>query len=1197
MGSAVVKPLSKKRGTTKSSDPGESSRLGNQNVNIAKGNQEANVGIGEGTKSIQVDPIADPVTNVCKSVSEKPYQDAGSQKPAVSSPSGEKVVPCYDSDEEPYPIQKANYSGSGTNESVDQKAQNAGEKDRGDSKGKVTFEPHLPLAERSHPPLTSDHQRFRRFSSLFRTGSGVSCFRKSGRSLKSVDTGEADQKVKTGSTGASPEPEAIIEVELQPANSDEKDVCCDARTPSPQYDKLEDLDIINPSPKSVDINLNQKSVDINLSQKPVDINLSQKSVDINLSPKSVDHPAEGQQETQSIVPCSQEIQEDSSEDIDMLVIGKEMKLCGYEQDEHRPPEIDETTDTPTEIEDPAFDDRSFEIEAYDELEENKDSLEIKEHTDPVLDTETHTNRYRSAPLSTSSSKESNGEQSCDSSPLKCLNRTQDFKDVRYSNQASASGSECCVNPSVHSVNAYEDLADCCGGSGGVVIKESSPAPSPCDTAQPLNDIVHTEMPPEDSEVLNCSGVYEEKEFSLLNGSVPANPTLKNTWSEEMQDFRNRLNAALEENFMNGVNSGYSLKTLERFSECDLRNMSPIKEEAIGCESLCTCEQPQRETPRSSSAKSTRANQDLNEEGKPLHSQIFYSSSRNSLHLSDSRLKQSTPPPCPVTTCKSNVSTVSQPELRCNPISYSRSPTALQFVSSKEKLNPSDQRSEPETPVHQITETASNISVTVGQSRSIRSLTKQDLMATHSNSSKSLTAHDPASVKSKSSFINIEQNTETEPLHLRSRPKSEKLYAPMNLHSNASKVRPISANVLYPLASHIPQQTGAMKLPPITSMCSMTARPVSAKQPTSKSEVFLPASQPDIGKKFAPQSRPSSGKQFAPQSRPSSGKQFAPQSRPSSGKQCAPKSQPSSGKQSTSQSRPVSGSPRQHSATYMQRPGSDRCSPSQCSDGPTCDRADLKVRLSPICVRSDRHGCGEQWTSQPVYEVEVNKCESATDLRVTSPTVGSHQPGFRESGDGPHISAPSPKKACEDPCSSSEALTCSAQSASTTRASSSRHALATCSVEQLTGGPDANKPSWSDGPPKEQAASPVKEVYPQALTLSADQIGSIRQQLYEEGLKPAERDGGVAFFIPMTVDGLQPQANGVTISDRLTRSRRSSLSYEERLILANINRQAQLHKKKEFALKDIQNVRGAASNAEIDRSKHEEEIDADLDSSL
>lgn len=62
-------------------------------------------------------------------------------------------------------------------------------------------------------------------------------------------------------------------------------------------------------------------------------------------------------------------------------------------------------------------------------------------------------------------------------------------------------------------------------------------------------------------------------------------------------------------------------------------------------------------------------------------------------------------------------------------------------------------------------------------------------------------------------------------------------------------------------------------------------------------------------------------------------------------------------------------------------------------------------------------------------------------------------------------------------------------------------------------------------------------YQQVQGLSLDQIGSIRQQLYEEGLKPAERDGGVAFFIPMTGEGLLPQANGATISERLTRSRR------------------------------------------------------------
>lgn len=56
-------------------------------------------------------------------------------------------------------------------------------------------------------------------------------------------------------------------------------------------------------------------------------------------------------------------------------------------------------------------------------------------------------------------------------------------------------------------------------------------------------------------------------------------------------------------------------------------------------------------------------------------------------------------------------------------------------------------------------------------------------------------------------------------------------------------------------------------------------------------------------------------------------------------------------------------------------------------------------------------------------------------------------------------------------------------------------------------------------------------------LSPDRIENIRQQLYKEGLNPAEREGGVAFFIPVTEDGMQPQTDGAIVAERLTKPKK------------------------------------------------------------
>lgn len=56
------------------------------------------------------------------------------------------------------------------------------------------------------------------------------------------------------------------------------------------------------------------------------------------------------------------------------------------------------------------------------------------------------------------------------------------------------------------------------------------------------------------------------------------------------------------------------------------------------------------------------------------------------------------------------------------------------------------------------------------------------------------------------------------------------------------------------------------------------------------------------------------------------------------------------------------------------------------------------------------------------------------------------------------------------------------------------------------------------------------------------------------------------------------------------SHRASLNYEERMFLANINRQVQLSKKKEFAVRDIRNVKGATSSSDgSDRTKQTDDV--------
>ncbi|XP_012938486.2 nucleoprotein TPR [Aplysia californica] len=155
-------------------------------------------------------------------------------------------------------------------------------------------------------------------------------------------------------------------------------------------------------------------------------------------------------------------------------------------------------------------------------------------------------------------------------------------------------------------------------------------------------------------------------------------------------------------------------------------------------------------------------------------------------------------------------------------------------------------------------------------------------------------------------------------------------------------------------------------------------------------------------------------------------------------------------------------------------------------------------------------------------------------------------------------------------------------------------------------------------PADEAADPEdgESAHPEAQDLPIEPSGpahapvpetptrdDIKRQTFEEGLKPSTRDGGVSYFIPVTEGGLQPPVTSQDITERLTKTRKCQLKYEERMILANINRQVQISKRKEFAIRDLQNVRGAsgsstASGTDISRkSKSDEEYDLDTEFDL
>ena len=73
------------------------------------------------------------------------------------------------------------------------------------------------------------------------------------------------------------------------------------------------------------------------------------------------------------------------------------------------------------------------------------------------------------------------------------------------------------------------------------------------------------------------------------------------------------------------------------------------------------------------------------------------------------------------------------------------------------------------------------------------------------------------------------------------------------------------------------------------------------------------------------------------------------------------------------------------------------------------------------------------------------------------------------------------------------------------------------------------------PPPESYPSPKEETVPEILP--SERIDTIKKQIYEEGLKPCQRDGGVAFFIPVSNTGLQPPVSNPEIGERLAKPKK------------------------------------------------------------
>ncbi|CAL1529938.1 unnamed protein product [Lymnaea stagnalis] len=1353
MGSAVVKPLTRRRGKIKANDQVASGR--DRNREEDPGNCEPHV-------DYKVDSLADPVSNLCKPVSVKScHVDAelARSSPAAGGKLERSGLAPYDSDEEPHPIQLARIECSKTQEileKADKKARSlTGNKQNNDiitqgNAKQVSHVPHKPLADRNHPPASSENFRFRRITALFQKN-GNSSWRSFRRKHQKEKSPSDDKSIKNPSN-----PETCIpEISKEPVevNKEEKDVCCDARTPSPEYDELEDLAVVNPSPKAVDqpAQLHIQQSISNHAQEALSTSDIERTCVLGVLINTNDQPApektgEQRSEVGHVIfitpsPSREHTCNCQTDQVFPLKLPSlENVIANLESVKyHASPQPEEVCcinvpdnanssrqelpnghffkdDTPSanNSEDISHED-SEDIHVYEDR--NEDSFEP---CDVAEDHDTH-RRYSTLPMSAFTSlwpQENIGAN------MPTLPEVEDI--------AESEGNYDAHIPTLPDV---EEIAEPDGNYDAHI----PTLPEVEEISEPDGNYdAHISTLPEVEEISEPDGNYDAhiptlpdvEEIAEPEGNYDANiPTLPDV--EEIAEPDGNYDAHIrtlpdveeisepdgnydededETNHFTGKPTAFEMQRAtqhavievvaqentyrkENKSECSSRSSSahsnnssipdkkPSQVSFSGRTSIRNSPQEKGTSPQvislSESTSSLRNSNSNLQAATP-------SESKNSLSISHSNLQAETHSESKTSLqrCTSNLPAVSQSvsknSLRSNnsnllPVAQSHSKNSLQRCTSnlqllsqsasKNSLKNSNcevqivassdskhslQRcasevqtvdlSESKTSLrnsdsyfqavaskdshHSLGRCSSNVQAGTPFSRPTSGRTcrannqvtpqepeivtilqdrppstspsgdrNQDLEKSlsdshhHQNtptpcpsltnvrqspSQKSVCLQEEDKVMSKQSFLRLDASLKTDAI--RGRPASEKLYTPLG-NASVLKSRPISASELYPLSNFLPHQNGPTKLPPINCAVTKVNRPTSAKQSVSKSEEFLPSSRPSSAKPSEP--RPQSGYSRA----------------------------------SSNHSRPAS-------ATGS---GLNVC---------TGQWEEARRALDTRVVKAEsHHGEGEQMSSKndARKDAGAEQLDPFTDERVSLTSTIYNETKLHkateatcEGGDGQYMS---PIERCcmpsmLTPCISRTSIAASrsgeivkpsvlpsrsgelAKSFMLPRLSSSatKEDIDSNSPPERPNssrGPGSARVSWSESPTGEMES--WREAYShQALSLSHDQIGSIRQQLYEEGLKPAERDGGVAFFIPMTIDGLQPQANGGTISDRLTRSRKCSLNYEERLLLANINRQNQLHKRKEFAVKDIQNVKGATSGSDTSDRKQEEDFDIDWD---
>ncbi|XP_059175739.1 uncharacterized protein LOC131955584 isoform X2 [Physella acuta] len=1303
MGSAVVKPLTRRRGKIKSDDPVA------KNANV---NQVENVGNCEPHVNFKVDTLADPVSNLCKPVSVKSsHVDAGDTQPSPVVYRTEGPTQ-YDSDEEPYPILLAKAENTNTNVAVDVR-----ENSRVDavsrnsdisSKESIRYVPHLPLEPRKHPPVSIDSRRFKGISCLFKSSNTVTC--PSFRTFRKNAENKANENVETTPATAVGEDEAT----KPEVNLEEKDVCCDARTPSPEYDVLE---VVETNPRML-----EKSVPSPTHSSAENHNGMCKSPHTNEELTSF-QPSNPHCEIYSFVPNVTTDQIDSfvpdvitdqPDQIDSFVPNVKVEQIGSffpdvitEKSDHKyssvphvitdqvdsfipdatPDQSELIPDTVQTFVQPVVSEVSCNDQEVEDFLSNsrhlggpqlpdRDSV-LSQHGDNQMPDPSPPPRAEYGfqlikPDERDSLSESKGELQLD-------------RGETLSNSVYVLQGRCELNPPnpytatvVCSINSAQPIGDC-------------NLPNIGDTQElNLSNIADTQelnlSNIADTQELNLSNIADTQELNLSNIGDTQDyhaPSISDSQekldqldimemkavkygNEEDQETNGQYGGQSEEDTMQALNScdiGESCLPSDQGEICTLDQSQAVYEATNGAgdfavnvhtvKDVCDHEENQHTTQEetcpsfeeidekrltteeidekrlsidevdekrlhpddsSSGCVSADNNDDLCDSGADedkrvdtkeggaaprLSSSHNHAGDNNTPHQShrlgpgeaDEMFRYSRR--CSDSNSRSS-SARSSRSSKCSTCSETGLVDNLQLTrdlssSSKSSLIKSTSDLPPSVKGSEHVITAVEVTAREGQrSRPVSARSKTPLMdnvllcrsetqnSLSSHSSASLVRRSPCVVEEtiiplKSSSCRMELSHSARQSPRSPRPISAKSYTSQEQKPTGIRSRPVSASHTTPPVIPVPQIAGT-RLPPLNLPGKKTSRPTSGKQTLSKSEVLLP------------NARPSSGQLSCTQ--------FAGLSR------CTP--------------------------------GNIR--PKSCHDGKTWSRPEqfpegsnqeldlnsVVSKLSEVSLKAElRHqGEGEHQTDNQDRDAGITEIESfdvpyeaSCPFNTCLPTPGegpppkgvtspSHQrlpmPSeiFCEAGDG-HYLHPTERGSVHDVISPCRSRTFLSPGVSTDAMRPRSGSCAPGDTPQCMT-PRSPLDGQSSPEPAEKSRDRLAECQ-QVQGLSMDQIGSIRQQLYEEGLKPAERDGGVAFFIPMTGEGLLPQANGATISERLTRSRKCGLNYEERLILANINRQVQLHKRKEFAVKDIKNVKGATSGSEsTDRNKQDDDIDMDFD---